>query len=321
MVNQTLGYSLWADFIERDFLEGTFKSWIDQGVINGATSNPAIFKQAFTTSKAYENQKQELQGQSAKEIYEALAISDIQRAADLLRPLFDVGNDGFVSIEVDPVLCDDTQGTIDEGLRLWKAINRPNVMIKVPSTDAGYEAMTALMAEGIAVNATLVFSMDQARRVAEAFVKAGCKAQGVISVFVSRFDRKVDSLLPTHLKGKLGVANAAAIYAMIEAYNTPSIRTLFASTGVKGESLPASYYMTELYGTHCVNTAPIETIEAFLSVKAPAVSLPVETNLLEGILTQIDSCMNRDDICQELMTEGLDAFKVAFKELLTSFEK
>ncbi len=321
MVNQTLGYSLWADFIERDFLEGTFKSWIDQGVINGATSNPAIFKQAFTTSKAYENQKQELQGQSAKEIYEALAISDIQRAADLLRPLFDVGNDGFVSIEVDPVLCDDTQGTIDEGLRLWKAINRPNVMIKVPSTDAGYEAMTALMAEGIAVNATLVFSMEQARRVAEAFVKAGCKAQGVISVFVSRFDRKVDSLLPTHLKGKLGVANAAAIYAMIEAYNTPSIRTLFASTGVKGESLPASYYMTELYGAHCVNTAPIETIEAFLRVKSPAVSLPVETNLLEGILTQIDSSMNRDDICQELMTEGLDAFKVAFKELLTSFEK
>ena len=152
-------------------------------------------------------------------------------------------------------------------------------------------------------------------------MKAGCKAQGVISVFVSRFDRKVDSLLPTHLKGKLGVANAAAIYAMIEAYNTPSIRTLFASTGVKGESLPASYYMTELYGTHCVNTAPIETIEAFLSVKAPAVSLPVETNLLEGILTQIDSSMNRDDICQELMTEGLDAFKVAFEELLTSFEK
>ncbi len=155
-------FALWADFIERDYLDNAFKTLIENGIINGATSNPAIFKSAILTSPAYKRQLAELDGLGAKEKYEALAIFDIQKAADILRPLYDAGDDGYVSIEVDPMLCDDTAGTIEEGLRLHRTIDRPNVMIKVPATEAGYGAMTALVAEGIPVNATLIFSKEQA---------------------------------------------------------------------------------------------------------------------------------------------------------------
>lgn len=322
MVDTKLGYSLWADFIERDFLETTFREWIERGVINGATSNPAIFKQAFTTSPAYDDQKKELAGKSAKEIYETLAVTDIRRAADLLRPLYDAGNDGFVSIEVDPLLCDDTRGTIAEGKRLWETIDRPNIMIKVPATEAGYEAMAALMAEGIPVNATLIFSIGQARRVVEAFKKGGCKGAGVVSVFVSRFDRKADPMIAdASLKGKLGVLNAAQIYAMIEAENLPSVRTLFASTGVKGDDLPAAYYMTELLGAHCVNTAPVDTIRAFLEAAGQRdVTLPRTADETQRFFDAVSAFVDRERVCDELMAEGLDAFKIAFREIMASLQ-
>ncbi|WP_298694915.1 transaldolase family protein, partial [uncultured Sulfuricurvum sp.] len=190
-------FALWADFIERTFLEREFKILIDKGIVNGATSNPAIFKNAILTSPAYKEQLSMLGNLSPKEKYEAVAMYDIQKAADILRPLYDAGDDGYVSIEVDPYLCDDAGGTIAEGIRLHRSIGRPNVMIKVPATEAGYQAMEALASEGIAVNATLVFSVDQALKCAEAFAKASKKASvdTVISVFVSRIDRAVDEIL------------------------------------------------------------------------------------------------------------------------------
>jgi transaldolase len=269
MYIESLKFSLWADFIERDYLDGEFKELIDKKIINGATSNPAIFKNAILTSPAYKEQLATLSG-SAKDKYEALAITDIQKAADILKPLYDAGDDGFVSIEVDPNLCDDAEGTIAEGERLFAAIDRENVMIKVPATEAGFIAMEELSAQGVHVNATLIFSLSDAISCARAFGKGAKrthkKAFTVISVFVSRVDRLLDEKMQNAglQAGKLGIYNAARIYAMVSTMNTPYCRVLFASTGVKGDDYIPSYYVDELIGRSCVNTAPIETIHAFV---------------------------------------------------------
>jgi len=172
MYSENLKFSLWADFIERDYLDNEFKDLIEKKIINGATSNPAIFKNAILSSDAYIAQLESLGEISAKEKYEAVAIYDIQKAADILKPLHDRGDDGYVSIEVDPFYCDDAAATIAEGKRLFAAIARPNVMIKVPATDAGYEAMEALSAEGIPVNATLIFKKEQAVTMTDVFIFA-----------------------------------------------------------------------------------------------------------------------------------------------------
>ncbi|MEO1937805.1 MAG: transaldolase family protein, partial [Sulfurimonas sp.] len=194
MYIEDLKFSLWADFIEREYLDNEFKDLIEKKIINGATSNPAIFKNAILSSDAYISQLESLSASlSSKQKYEAVAIYDIQKAADILKPLYEKGDDGYVSIEVDPFLCDDAEATIEEGKRLYKAIGRENVMIKVPATDAGYIAMEALVAEGIAVNATLIFKKEQALFCLDAFdkgmQKAGRTVDTVISIFVSRVDR------------------------------------------------------------------------------------------------------------------------------------
>ena len=196
MVNRDIGFSLWLDFVERDYLKNEFSALIEKGIINGATSNPSIFASAITTSPAYKEQLSLLEGKSAKEKYEALAIEDIKTAAQALRSSYHEGNDGYISIEVDPFLSNDTQGTIEEGKRLFAAIAEPNVMVKVPATNAGYEAMRELLATGISVNATLIFSPEQARRCLKSMTKGlhsfeadgGGRVDAVISVFVSRFD-------------------------------------------------------------------------------------------------------------------------------------
>jgi transaldolase len=159
-----LKFSLWADFIERDYLDNEFKELINQGIVNGATSNPAIFKNAILNSPAYKTQLASLGSMGAKEKYEAVAFYDITKAADILKPLFDKKDDGYVSIEVDPYLCDDANATIAEGKRIFAAVNRPNVMIKVPATPAGYVAMEELTSLGIPVNATLIFKKGRVLR-------------------------------------------------------------------------------------------------------------------------------------------------------------
>lgn len=320
-------FALWADFIERDYLDNDFKELIANGIINGATSNPAIFKNAILTSPAYKRQLAELSGVDAKAKYEALAIFDIQKAADILRPLYESGDDGYVSIEVDPMLCDDAEATIDEGRRLHKTIDRPNVMIKVPATEAGYVAMKALVADNIAVNATLIFSTEQALACAEAF-EAGQKEGGssvdtVISVFVSRIDRALDAELaekgiPTALAGNY---NAAAIYNAIEAKGVERCRTLFASTGVKGDGLRPSYYIDELLAAHAVNTAPVETIEAFVKGGDKMVKLPIDSKTIDAHFQKIkDAGIDFDAVVTKQINDGLDAFKEAFSEILSELE-
>ncbi len=325
MYIEDLKFSLWADFIERDYLDNEFKTLIEKKVINGATSNPAIFKNAILNSPAYKEQIDSLGDIDAKEKYEALAIYDITKAADTLRPLYDNGDSGYVSIEVDPLLCDDSKATILEGKRLFKTINRPNVMIKVPATLAGYKAMEELTSVGIPVNATLIFKKEQAISCANAFKRGTYKydkeVDTVISVFVSRVDRALDKKLAE--KGIAialsGIYNSADIYAAVEQMGVSGCRTLFASTGVKDDSLPAHYYIEQLLAYNSVNTAPVETILAFDKVGTTKAALPIEKSVIDAHFTEIEEAgIDFEMILDTLIEDGLLSFKDSFRDILES---
>jgi transaldolase len=333
MVDNDLAFSLWLDFIERDFLKSDFVEMIEKGIVNGATSNPAIFAQAIGNSPAYREALKALEGKRPKEKYEALAIEDIKNAAIALRGVYDEGSEGYISLEVDPFLANDTEGTIEEARRLFKAIGEPNVMIKVPATEAGYPAMRELLANGICVNATLVFSPTQARACLDAMKEGidefentgGERVEAVISIFVSRFDRMLDPLLeekglPT---ARTGIMNAARIYNMVQGNHTPSVRTLFASTGVKpGQPLPPDYYVRALFGPHCVNTAPLETIEAFEAGEKPVKTLPFSEEAVEEYFEILERHgVAMEPVYARLMEEGVSSFEEAFHQMLKQLEK
>jgi len=323
MYIEDLKFSLWADFIERDYLDNEFKALINDGIINGATSNPAIFKSAILNSPAYKEQLSTLSGFTPKEKYEAVAIYDITKAADILKPLYDVGNDGYVSIEVDPFLCDDTEATIAEGKRLFETIGRKNVMIKVPATSAGYAAMQELTSLGIPVNATLIFKKSQAVSCAEAFQRGGDaygqKVDTVISVFVSRVDRALDvQLQENNIDVALsGIYNSAAIYAEVQSMKVEGCRTLFASTGVKDDSLPPHYYIEQLLAFNSVNTAPIDTIKAYVENGTKEQKLPISSEVIQKHFTKLSEIgIDFDAVLDKQITDGLEAFKDAFNEIL-----
>ena len=325
MYIEELKFSLWADFIERNYLDGEFKELIANNIINGATSNPAIFKNAILYSPAYLEQLESLKTWKAKEKYEALAIYDIKKAADILKPLYDKGDDGYVSIEVDPNLCDDAKGTIEEGLRLYSTIGRENVMIKVPATEAGYEAMEVLTAASVPVNATLVFKKEQALSCAAAFAKGAAKADTVvdtvISVFVSRIDRALDPILKENdIEPELtGIYNASLIYEAVEEMQIPKCRTLFASTGVKGDDYPPYYYVEKLLAYNTINTAPIETIKAFVQNGRKEKALPIDKEKIKDHFDKIASIgIDLEAELDKQIHDGLEAFKAAFKEILES---
>ena len=325
-LKEDINFSLWCDFIERDFLETRFKEIIKKKIIQGATSNPAIFESSITNSVAYKQQLEMLQANGAKTIYEELALTDIKRAAFLLNDLHKKdADDGFISIEVDPLLCDDAAGTIEEGVRLYSLLNAAdNVMIKVPATEAGYIAMRELASKGINVNATLIFSPEQAIKCTQALdegIKDSNKdIKAVVSVFVSRFDRMVDNEFK--LKGletsKLGIVNATKCYHEINKFKNSNIRTLFASTGVKGDELSPSYYVDSLIYPNSVNTAPLATIEDWFKdgskVPTPIMS-ESDCNKYFNTLKLKGICM--ETIYSKLLKDGIEAFKVSFKDLLS----
>jgi len=323
VVDKDLGFSLWLDFVERDYLKESFPALIEKGMINGATSNPAIFASAITTSSAYKEQLASLEGKSPKEKYEALAIVDIRTAAQALRGCYDADNDGYISIEVDPFLSNDTAGTIAEGERLFAAIGEPNVMVKVPATEAGYEAMHVLMGKGISVNATLVFSPAQAQHCLEAMQEgiaiAKDRVNGVISVFVSRFDRLLDEKLTACgiEPSRTGILNAAKIYTLVEKSAAANIRTLFASTGVKGEVLSTDYYIRELLAKHSINTAPLATLESYVLSPSNIAKLPLSEEEIEAYFLKLkQQGIEIDEVSQSLLEDGLAAFEQAFQEML-----
>lgn len=325
MYIKDLKFSLWADFIERDYLDNEFKDLINDGTINGATSNPAIFKNAILNSPAYKEQLSALEGLSPKEKYEAVAIFDIKKAADILNPLFEKGDDGYVSIEVDPFLSNDAVATTLEGKRLFNSINRKNIMIKVPATPAGYIAMEELTACGIPVNATLIFKKEQAISCAKAF-ESGIKRHAntvntVISIFVSRVDRALDAkLLENGIDVALsGIYNSADIYKTIEEMQVPGCRTLFASTGVKDNSLSAHYYIDGLLAYNSVNTAPIDTIKAFHSNGEKRKVLPLNSEVIKEHFEKIHSIgINFEEVLDKQISDGLGAFEDAFRDILES---
>lgn len=337
-------FSLWCDFVEREFLATEFRAMIERGEIKGATSNPAIFANAILSSGAYKSDIAKLKssGKNAKAIYENLAFSDIKSAAESLLPLWKRNpNDGFISIEIDPNLCDDSAKSIDEGVRIFDAINMPNVMIKVPATSAGYEVMNALYSKKISVNATLIFSQNQVKKCLEAFggessfdlanssnlggdsvanhsdSSANPTPKAVISIFVSRFDRYLESNPALNVgesntsAPKLGIYNAMKCYEIIEAFGNPHIRALFASTGVKGDKIPSAYYVEKLLLKNSVNTAPLATIRDFIKLDSPLIE----------IAPNIDEYLAKfsvEKIADELLNAGLEAFKNEFEKMLKS---
>ena len=323
-LKEDINYSLWCDFIERDFLENRFQEILEDKTIQGATSNPAIFESSISNSVAYKQQLDMLQANNAKTIYEELALTDIKRAAEILYPLHKENtDDGFISIEVDPLLCDDAEGTIEEGLRLHSSISAENVMIKVPATEAGYIAMKELTSKGIHVNATLIFSPAQAIKCAEALnegIKDSNKdIKAVISVFVSRFDRMCDGeFISKGLEtSRLGIINAIKCYHEINKFNNTNIRTLFASTGVKGNELAPSYYIDNLIFPNSVNTAPLSTIDDWVKDGIKEETEMISEDECNEYFQDLEKKnINIEKVYNDLLTQGLDSFKVSFKDLL-----
>lgn len=323
-LKEEINYSIWCDFIEREFLENGFQTLIQDEIIHGATSNPAIFEQSITSSEAYSQQMTMLQANEPKKIYEELAISDIKRAAQLLKPLNEQdANDGFISLEVDPTLCDDAESTVEEGVRLHKQIGYNNVMIKVPATQAGYEAMEILTSMGINVNATLIFSKEQSIKCAQALnngiTKSGKDTKAVISIFVSRFDRALHEVMkskdldPT----KVGIMNAIQCYHEIEKLENYNIRTLFASTGVKGNELDPSYYIDNLIYKNTINTAPLNTINEWIKEGSKEPSKVITQDECDKYFKKLQKKnIDIDKVAKQLLEDGLNAFKNSFEELL-----
>lgn len=333
MFNDAVKFSLWCDFIERDFLDNEFVELINSGVINGATSNPAIFKSAFLTSEAYKSVIKNNDKKRAERIYEILAVQDIKIAANKLIKNYANDDDGFISIEVDPNLCDDAQATIEEGIRLFNAVMMPNVMIKIPATNAGFEAMSALMAKGICVNATLIFSPEQAVRCLDAF-EAGLKEyernfpntrvpKGVISIFVSRFDRMLDEKMRANSlpAGQIGIMNATKIYKIIRNKNLPNVRALFASTGVKGDELRKDYYIRELLYENSINTAPLETIKAFIAQPCEPKEAASDASIEKffEVVKRADIDMHK--VYKDLLNDGLKQFLEAYGDIMKALKQ
>lgn len=345
-----LGQSIWLDYIRRAFIEsGELKETVESGV-SGVTSNPAIFAAAISGSEDYDEALQDLgaAGLSTVEIYEALAVEDIQAAADVLRPIFDGtgGNDGYVSLEVSPTLADDTDRTVEEAQRLFATVDRPNVMIKVPATPAGIPAIKTLIGQGVNVNVTLMFSMAHYEAVAEAYL-AGLerlannggdisRVASVASFFLSRIDSAVDERLTalddeqaTELLGKIAIANAKVTYQRfreifsgerwqkLATAGARLQRLLWASTSTKNPNYPDTMYVDSLIGPDTVNTVPPATLRAFAGHGTPA--LTVTQGLAEAkeqlaLLAKLD--IDLKAVGEQLQREGVRKFKAPYEALL-----
>jgi len=341
------GQSLWYDNIRRALIDsGELRALLDAGVM-GVTSNPSIFEKAIAGSADYDDAIQALaaDGKSVAEIYEALAIEDIQRTADLLRPIYDNTNgvDGYVSLEVSPTLAHDTEGTIADARRLHAALNRPNVMIKVPATPAGIRAVEALIGEGIHINVTLIFGLNTYEAVAEAYLRgleklsaAGgdvSRVASVASVFISRIDSAVDTALAAlnnaALQGKIAIANAKLAFASsqdifsgdrwgrLTGRGARVQRLLWASTGTKNPIYPDTLYVDELIGQDTVNTVPPATLDAFLDHGTIAATLGQGVDKARSQLKQIAGLgIDMDAITQTLQDEGVSGFAKSFESLM-----
>ncbi len=357
-----LGQSLWYDNIERRLLEnGELGAMITKGEIRGLTSNPAIFRDAIAKSGDYDSTLIPLAqaGFTADQIYEQLAIADIKRVADLLRPLYEQTQrgDGYVSLEVDPRLAYHHERTLAEAKRLWELVDRPNLMVKVPATEVGLVAVRQSIAAGINVNVTLIFSRSRYQDVMEAYLSgledrltAGQTLDQIASVasfFVSRIDTKVDRLLGAIIQagksdssrarallGKLAVANARLAYqdfrkvfdskrfSVLQASGARLQRPLWASTSTKNPAYEDTLYLDSLIGSHTVNTVPPQTLDAFRDHGKAGLTIERDLDAARGAFVEAAALgVDMEQVTQELEDEGVQAFADAFSSLLGTIEK
>jgi transaldolase len=360
---EQFGQSVWLDYISRRMItSGDLQRLIDDDGVKGITSNPAIFEKAITGSQDYDEAIQALtrQNKSVLDIYHDLTVADIQMAADAFRPLYDRldGRDGFVSLEVNPHLARDTEGTVKEARQLWSAVNRPNLLIKVPGTAEGLPAITRLIGEGINVNVTLLFGLPRYEQVAEAYI-AGLEARlaqggklspvaSVASFFLSRIDVLLDPILEKMattggdrgekargLVGEVAIACAKSAYAIykqlfdgqrfqaLAAQGARTQRVLWASTSTKNPNYPDTKYVEPLIGPETINTLPPETLEAYRDHGNPAARLEEgieDAAALLRLLPKPELYIDLNQVSQRLEDEGIDKFNKPYDSLLKSLE-
>ncbi|MDA3810761.1 MAG: transaldolase [Spirochaetaceae bacterium] len=359
---ETLGQSIWLDYIRRDLIEsGELKRLIDEDGLRGMTSNPAIFEKAIAESDIYDKDifEMAIKSKDVKTIYETLSQGDVQNAADEFRIVYEntAHKDGYVSLEVNPHLAHDTKGTIEEARRLWAALDRPNVFIKVPATSEGLPAIEQLISEGINVNVTLLFGLPRYRQVVEAYL-AGLEARvaqgksveniaSVASFFLSRIDTLADPLVKIFLEpegrnreiarkvhGQVAISSAKTAYQIykdiftgnrfkILADKGASVqRLLWASTSTKNPDFSDIKYMEEVIGPDTVNTSPLDTINAYRDHGDPQLRLeqdiPGASLIMEGLS---DLGINIDYLTQQLEDEGVKKFNEPFDSLMDSIRK
>jgi len=355
-----LGQSVWYDNIDRSQLaSGEFKRLLDEDGVVGVTANPTIFEKSISSGHAYDQQLTQLiaEGKSVNEIYEALVIQDIRSVADLLRPIYDRTNglDGYVSLEVSPELAHDTEKTLHEARRFWKAVDRPNLMIKIPATPAGIPAIESALTDGINVNITLIFALDNYKEVVEAYLSAleSRNAEGkdishiasVASFFVSRVDTLVDKLLEEKIKaggdstslkaleGKAAIANARLVYQEFKRlFGTPRFETLkhsgarvqrplWASTSTKNPAYRDVLYAEELIGPDTVDTMPLETIKNFREHGVAASTIEKDLAQVKIVLDKLaEAGISYEQVTRQLQDEGVQKFADSFHQLFQGID-
>jgi transaldolase len=357
------GQSIWYDGIERGLINsGELTRLIDECEIRGVTSNPTIFEKAIDNSVDYSDQLREQaeRQMSASEIYEALAVRDIQMAADLLAPVFEKtdGTDGFVSLECSPLLAHDTAATVDEVQRLWRVLDRKNVMVKIPATYEGFPAIEQCVYEGININVTLIFSLQSYKKTIEAYLrglerrvedgKPIDRIASVASFFVSRIDTAVDKRLQERiartgsavekeklesLLGRIAIANAKTAYQIFkEVFHSKRFATfrtrgarvqrpLWASTSAKNPAYPDVYYVEALIGPETVNTLPPGTLKAFQDHGRVRISLEEKLEEEAAVLARLEEVgIKLDEVTQQVLDEGVSLFFRSFEKLMTAIK-
>ena len=356
------GQSVWLDFIDRRILhDGSLEARIANDALTGMTSNPTIFEKALSEGEAYDESLHAAKhGLTPWQLFETIEVEDVKRACEIFRPVYDAtgGKDGYVSIEVSPGVANDPDATIEEGRRLWEHVGHPNVMIKVPGTESGARAVRALLAEGINVNVTLLFSIDAYRRVIDAYLDALDERAaaghpidhigGVASFFVSRVDSEVDKRLDAlaatlpddrrphalALRGKAAIANAKLAYQLFqEKFSGPRWdalaakgaavqRPLWASTGTKNPAYRDVLYVEQLIGPNTVNTLPPATIDAFRDHGETAVTVTQGVDQAERDIADLAALgINLTEVTDKLLLDGIASFQKSFDGLLGGIEK
>ena len=347
----TLGQSVWIDFLSRDLIDsGALGRAIADDAVVGVTSNPTIFEKALARGDAYDAQLAAHGGGDTKRVFHALAMRDVATACDVLRPVWERtrGGDGYVSIEVDPDLAHDRQATINEVELFHEAIAKPNLLVKIPATDAGVDAIEEMTARGRSINVTLIFSLSRHRQVIEAYlaglerlIKSGgdpSRVHSVASFFISRVDtetdRRLDALDRGELKGRLGIANAKLAYQQYKAAfanerwqvlaerGATKQRCLWASTSVKDPNLRDTLYVDELIGSETISTMPEDTIRAFQDHGRVALTLESDLEEARYLFNRLYAAgVDYDDVVATLEREGIDKFLASFNQLLEGIAK